>query len=440
MTGFSLAELEAMCSELGVEPARLPSNGAAVEPVVVTAGEALPDPLPERVRELLCEDAVPGTRSERSMALVAACVRCGFTDGQVLSAALLHRPTRDRHRSDTSLLGDVGRCLAKARAAAAEVDAKLAEWAPTPDAETTEPGNPVLASLLDWPTFWATDRADHAWTVEPLLARGRGHAIWAAAKAGKSLVMLNVAARAAAGLPVLSRPAGDPLRVLYLDAEMSEDDVAERLEEMGLDGADLSALHYALLPALAPLDTLAGGAQLVEAALELGVELVCVDTLARTLVGEENSSDTLRAFARFTGLGLKRAGIGYVRLDHAGHDASTHARGSSAKADDVDVVWNLTATDDGVRLKRTHSRVSWIPERLDLARTELPLGFELASESYPVGTAELAVELDRLGVPVELGERTARQHAKAVDPDFTATGTVLRAAIRYRKMAGWEAS
>ena len=47
------------------------------------------------------------------------------------------------------------------------------------------------------PAFW--DGADDAedWLVEPILARGRGHLLYAPAKAGKSLLALYVAACAA---------------------------------------------------------------------------------------------------------------------------------------------------------------------------------------------------------------------------------------------------
>ncbi len=48
--------------------------------------------------------------------------------------------------------------------------------------------------------------------------------------------------------------------MLYLDRENPEDDVRERLRDMGLGPADdLSLLHYSHLGAWPPLDTTAGG-------------------------------------------------------------------------------------------------------------------------------------------------------------------------------------
>ncbi len=443
MTGFSLEEIAAMCVELGVEPGAVASNGAEVEPIVIESAEPLPDPLPAKVAELVAEHAEPGSRSERTLALVTACVRAGFTDGQVLAAALRHQPTRDRHPSEAAFIADVGRCAAKARAVWTEYLGQLEDYIgeEEPKSLDTEPANPVLASRLDWPSFWAEDHNDEQWALEPLIPNRRGTSVIAPGKAGKSLFVLDVVARAAAGLPSLLRPGGEPLRVLYLDCEMTAADAQERLEDFGFGPAvDLSSLHYALLPSLAPLDTREGGAQLVEAALELDVQVVVIDPLARTIVGEEDKADTLAAFNRWTGTALKRHGIAWLRTDHAGKDLARGARGSSAKNDDIDVAWQLSRTEGGVTLKRTHSRIGWVPERIDVTIEDgPPLRHVIGARSWTAGTAELAVELDRLEVPLELGERKAREYAKDRDAEFRATGTVLRAAIQYRREADWGA-
>jgi hypothetical protein len=444
VSGFTLEELSAMWGELGIEPDRVRSNGAAVAPVVIGEAEPLPDPVPARVVALLDEHAEAGTRSQRTLALVTACVRAGFTDAQILTAASRHQPTRDRHRSEQALCADVARCVGKARAAWTEYLEQLDDWIKAAGSQATaddEHTNPVVASLLDWPAFWRQDHNAEQWALEPLLANGRGHALYATAKDGKSLFVLSVVARAAAGMPALLRPGGEPLRVLYVDAEMTEADAQERLEDFGFGPeTDLSALSYALLPSLAPLDTREGGAQLVEAALDRKAEVVVVDPLARTIIGEEDKADTLAAFNRWTGTALKRHGIAWLRVDHAGKDVTRGARGSSAKNDDVDVVWHLARTESGLLLKRTHSRIGWVPERVDVTIEADPLRHVVGPRSWPTGTSELAVELDRLEIPLDAGERRVRELAKGADPDFAARGTRLRAAIQFRREADWDAS
>jgi hypothetical protein len=192
--------------------------------------------------------------------------------------------------------------------------------------------------------------------------------------------------------------------------EMSEDDLRERLIDLGYGPSDdLSRLHYYSLPSLPPLDTRDGGDAVVALADHHNVVLVVVDTTSRVISGEENSADTFQALYRHTSVRLKAAGRALARLDHAGHANPDRARGSSAKAADVDLIWSLTATDDGLRLTRTHQRISWVPERVDLQRRHDPLRHELVADGWPAGTKDTAVALDRLGVPLDASRRAAQQ-------------------------------
>ncbi len=284
------------------------------------------------------------------------------------------------------------------------------------------------------PAFW--DNGDHAedFLIAPFLARGRGHAIYASAKAGKSLFALYVAACAATGRPVLDHPGGAPIRVVYLDLEMTADDVRERLTEMGFGpGDDLSNLTYYALPSLAALDTPQGGAELVELATDHGADLVVIDTLSRVLAGEENSNDTARNFARFTGTPLKSAGITVVRIDHAGKDADRGQRGGSAKNDDVDVVWRFIPRDRGrFDLKATHRRMGWVPELVSLEQHADPLAYTIATDSWPAGTREAADLLDRLEVPLDAGRTKVRDALRAAGEKLS--NDALAAGIRWRRL------
>lgn len=300
------------------------------------------------------------------------------------------------------------------------------------DDEVASPPADTLDVFVGWDKFWARDRREAEWLYPPILARGRGHAIFAAHKVGKSLVLLDIAARLATGR--------DPVVVVYLDYEMGEDDLYERLADMGYGAdTDLSRLRYALLPSLPPLDQPDGAAALfaildaVEAAHPDHHVVVVIDTTGRAVAGEENSADTIRGFYRWTGLGLRQRGATWARLDHAGKDPTRGQRGSSAKGDDVDVVWRITPADGGLLLRREASRMSWIPERVALHRSVDPLRFVVADGMWPAGTAEVAGLLDGLGVPVDAGERPAGQALR--DAGHRRSQAIVRAAQRWRREA-----
>jgi hypothetical protein len=288
---------------------------------------------------------------------------------------------------------------------------------------------------IDWSTFWSKDRRLEEWLLEPLLPRGRSIATFSPAKAGKSLLSLDVAARLATGARVLDQPAGEPASVVYFDLEMTEDDVYERLSDMGYGPeTDLSRLHYYLLPDLPSLDTPQGGEVVLGLARLHNADLVIFDTTSRILDGPENEADTLRSLYIYTGLPLKADGRTVWRLDHAGKELSKGQRGTSAKNDDVDLVWELTRQEQGIRLRATHRRQSWIPETLDLVRLNDPLRHERAAQSWPSGAADLAHLLDELDVPLDYGRPKVRQ--ALADAGHKARDTLIAAAITYRRVSG----
>ena len=63
-------------------------------------------------------------------------------------------------------------------------------------------------------------------------------------------------------------------------------------------------------------------------------------------------------------------------------------RGSSAKNDDVDIVWLLRPTDAGVSLKRDKARMGWVPESVTFAKLDNPLRFQRLANDWPDGTGE----------------------------------------------------
>jgi hypothetical protein len=274
---------------------------------------------------------------------------------------------------------------------------------PTPDE--------MLSMLVDWKTFWSLEHATEEWLAKPLIAKGRQTALFAGAKTGKSWLTLNVVAALASGKPILGQPAQPPIHCLYLDYEMIESDLYERLEQFGYtEDDDLSHLHYALIPNLPPLNTTEGASAIMKLVELTKAEVVVIDTTGRAIDGEENSADSYREFARTTGLALKRANISCIRTDHAGKDGGKKQgqRGSSAKNDDVDIVYRLDKSDDGLTLKRTHTRISWVPETVSLVVEDLDdiISIRLRSKEQRGWTLKeiaIAKRLDELGFPQDIG-------------------------------------
>jgi len=283
--------------------------------------------------------------------------------------------------------------------------------------------------LLEWESFWERDCSQADWLYPEVLARGRGHVIYAAHKVGKSLFALYIAAELATG--------EEPVVVLYLDYEMTEADVQERLEDMGYGpGADLSRLCYALLPNLPPLNTADGAGVLLSMSDYLCSEwpnhhlVVIIDTIGRAVAGKENDSDPFRDFYTYTGMQLKRRRITCVRLDHAGKDSNSGPRGTSAKGDDVDVVWQLKRSPEKVTLNCDVARMPWIPRETQFILAADPVAFHRVVATWPTGTEKVADLLDDLGVPLNASSREGQGALKAAGEGKRRE--VVVAALRWR--------
>ena len=313
----------------------------------------------------------------------------------------------------------------------------------TPEPSTEPPENRIeLAHLVDWTKLWTDDRPDEEWLAEPIIPKGRAIALYAPAKAGKSTITLAIVAAVATGSRILGQTRATPTNVLYLDYEMTEDDLIERLTELGYGPQDnLEKLHYALLPSLPPLDTIEGATALLHLCDQTKAELVVVDTFGRAVEGDEDRADTVRAFYRHTGLSLKARGIAVLRTDHSGKSVEKGMRGSSAKADDVDIVWQLSRTNtnkgDGIRLNRTHSRLSWVPQDIRISRIETDHGYDYVidaqDQTWPDGTRQDADLLDTLNLPDNAGFNATKQAVR--EAGHKMRDSRIRTALKFRKQA-----
>ena len=269
---------------------------------------------------------------------------------------------------------------------------------PTPITQTKDE---LLNQLLNWSDFWKQDHKTEDWIAYPLIARGRQTALYAVAKEGKSYIALACVAALASGKPIFGRPPQPPVHVLYLDYEMTASDLWDRLGTLGYDqDTNLSHLHYALIPSLPPLNTYEGAASVMKLVELTGAQVVVIDTTGRAIEGEENSADTYREFARTTGLSLKSAGIALLRTDHAGKDKgkTQGQRGSSAKNDDVDIVYRLERDGHTIKLIRTFSRIGWAPAEVKLIEEKMeddqrPIRLEEVAESFTENDYQLAQQI-----------------------------------------------
>jgi hypothetical protein len=226
--------------------------------------------------------------------------------------------------------------------------------------------------LINWDQLWA-DTSIERWFVPNFICEGRAHSFYAASGLGKSLLMLEVSAYLAKGWGVFGHEAQAPIKVLYVDNEnTAKGDVKPRLKAMGFESGDLENLMYLSFPELAPLNTKAGGETFKKIVEDFGPELVVLDTFSRFLEGDENLAQTAQTFYNWTGKFLKKNGIAYVRIDHMGKNAASQVRGTSAKKDDVDLVWLFEEVDAGKKFEMVNEKArapiqmkNYLVERLE---------------------------------------------------------------------------
>ncbi|MDT9688166.1 AAA family ATPase [Streptomyces sp. P9(2023)] len=282
----------------------------------------------------------------------------------------------------------------------------------------------LTAALLDWGVFFATDFGSIQLLPGKLMAPGQQITVVGDGKAGKSLFAQEWMWRMATGQPFLGDKPQDPVRILYLDAENGQEQVQERFLSFGAGPRNMGQLAYASFPPVRPLDTPGGGADLLSLVKATGAELVVIDTVSRFISGPENDADTWLSLYRHTLLPLKRDRIGSVRLDHRGKDSERGARGSSAKTQDVDHVWELSALGGGaLTLKRTHTRTGIGPDQFSLVRQSrrdgdnwahggtrhVVMEWESPEAAQAPGTDEhIMAVLTQHGVPLEAGNRVVK--------------------------------
>lgn len=95
------------------------------------------------------------------------------------------------------------------------------------------------------------------------------------------------------------------------------------------------------------------------------------------------------------------------------------------------MVFDLTVERSTLTLRRTHSRVSWVPDTVSIRRHEEPLRHVLEENAWPAGTGEVAVLLEELGVAQDATVAVAMTALKKANQGRRKL--VVAAAQRFRR-------
>lgn len=285
---------------------------------------------------------------------------------------------------------------------------------PSPAGDPSSSAEPVTRrhEPLDWEAEFSRDWEAVDWLPGRLAERGQQVSVVGDGKSGKSLVFQEWAWRAVSGRAFLGDEPRPPVRVMYADRENNRRDVISRMVTYGAGAADLAGLSYYSFPTFAPLDTDTGAAEFLAEVDHAAPDVIVLDTASRYVEGKENDSDTWLALYRRLHQSLKARGIACFRLDHFGKDRERGARGSGAKTQDVDHVWELTVTGEtvsgtavrtAISLRRTHTRTGIGTDALDVVRMAErdggPDGLWLAGKTAHVLASEAPALLAPGAVP-----------------------------------------
>ncbi|MFF4448926.1 AAA family ATPase [Streptomyces sp. NPDC001502] len=253
-----------------------------------------------------------------------------------------------------------------------------------PEEPTEEPEAADRFPSLDWHAAFATDFSRIDWLPGRFMERGQQVALVGDGKVGKTLFAHDWLWRAVTGRSFLGDERRPPLRVTYFDRENGLRDIITRMLALGARPEELDGcFDYRMFPKFSGgLDAAQiAAAELLRIVQETKPDVVVLDTVSRFISGKENDSDTwLQLYGRVHAP-LKDWGVACTRLDHMGKDSERGSRGSSAKSQDVDHVWEMTrltetsTTEDAVetvvtqiKFKRTHTRTGLGSDLMNITR------------------------------------------------------------------------
>jgi AAA domain len=205
---------------------------------------------------------------------------------------------------------------------------------------------------IDWADAFAQQFGPPAFLAGKWAEEAQQVSIIGDGKVGKTIWMHDFILSGVKERPFLGDGPRRPLKTLYFDRENDLRGIMRNLRSLGATDEDLKKLSELVFYVQFPKFT--GQLDGEVAARELltlvdfysreggPVGLVVLDTASRFIAGKENDSEPWLALYRLVHAELKGRGVAGVRLDHFGKDRLAGARGSSAKAQDIDHEWELT--------------------------------------------------------------------------------------------------
>ncbi len=178
-----------------------------------------------------------------------------------------------------------------------------------------------------------------------LIAPGELSLWWGAPKCGKSFLLLRLAYGLALGAGMWERTA-KPCRVLYVAAEGEGGFAARLLALRDVMGDAGEAFRYIAQRATVgpPADDLA---DVIRAALDMGADVIVLDTLARTFgEGDENAARDMGGFVASVDRLRTETGA-HVAIIHHGTKEGGSSRGSGALVGAADLIVKVTKGAEG---------------------------------------------------------------------------------------------
>lgn len=192
--------------------------------------------------------------------------------------------------------------------------------------------------------------------IDPVLKEGESMMLWAAPGVGKTMLALSLAIAVAGGGNVLTLKGAGSRRVLIIDGEMNEADLADRFKalipsvegcdpEMAMGNIEIIARQAQKLGTKFPdLAETEGQQEVLRRAIKGKFDLVILDNFSTlATLEDENSSSAMDPVLRFL-MEMKQASIACVLIHHSSKTGDKY-RGSSKIETTFEAILGLKKPD-----------------------------------------------------------------------------------------------
>lgn len=274
------------------------------------------------------------------------------------------------------------------------------------------------------PDFWEPGLIDGVLETHGLTI------VYGPSGSGKTAIVVDLALRVAAGMDWCGHLTQQGA-VIYVAAEnyvSTERRVWAWCQRHGVEGPPLAVVETGVVMSNGDVDALARLAKEVAALFGCPVRLIVVDTLARTMHGNENETEAMGAYVACAEALKERVGAHVMIVHHTGKDEARGARGSSALK---------AATDHELEVYRAEGKRGLMLTKVREGELEgTGFGFEL--ERRVLGVNRMGREVSTVvavadgdGAPRRAAPRRSTQAEEAVEAFFaSAEGLVTVEQIR----------